>query len=506
MSEAHSEVNVSYWVNSTALIDRPRLEDRVEVDVAIVGAGIVGLSAARILTRAGKRVAVVEMDRVGRGVTGYTTAKVTSGHGVIYHEIESKHGLDKARAYASANGWALREIVRWIDEDAIDCDFDRRSNYVYCENETGLGTLKKEAEATRRAGLQTSLVVDIDLPFAVAGALRLDNQAQFHPRRYLLGLADKLESEGTRLFEESRVVDVRDEDRCLVQTSEGQVVADHVILATHYPFLDRGLFFPRVHPKRSYAVVGPIDPVSAPSGMYISIDQPTRTIRTIPDGERTLLLVGGNGHPAGQRLDTQECYRDLERWALDRFGITDITHRWSTHDGVTIDGLPYAGTARRSSERIYTATGFGKWGLTNGTVAASIICDAILGRPNPFASLFDQHRLTLAASAEKFLVENAKIAQHFVGDRIKHPQGRAATDLGRGEAAVVGVGAGQVAAYRDEAGELHGVSATCTHLGCIVSWNSAEKSWDCPCHGSRFDYEGRVLHGPATKDLEPKNL
>jgi nitrite reductase/ring-hydroxylating ferredoxin subunit len=217
--------------------------------------------------------------------------------------------------------------------------------------------------------------------------------------------------------------------------------------------------------------------------------------------------VGGNGHPAGQKLDTLECYRDLERWASDRFGIADITHRWSTHDGVTIDGLPYAGTARRSSKRIYTATGFGKWGLTNGTVAASVICDAILGRPNQFASVFDPHRLTLSASAPKFLVENVKIAQHFVGDRINHPQGAAAvTDLGHGEAAVVGFGAGQVAAYRDEAGELHGVSATCTHLGCIVSWNAAEKSWDCPCHGSRFDYEGRVLHGPATKDLEPKEL
>lgn len=506
MSEAHSTINVSYWVDSTSTPNRPPLEGRVEVDVAIVGAGIVGLTAARILKRAGRSVAVLEMDRVTRGVTGYTTAKVTSGHGLIYQQIEGSHGIDKARAYATANQGALEQIARWIEEDGIECDFERRSNYVYAESSQKLASIEKEVDAAKRAGLAAEYVADVDLPYATAGAVRLDNQAQFHPRKYLSYFADEIPGDGSHLFEQSRVSAVSQSKGCSVLTDGGEIVAEHVILATHYPFWDRGLFFPRVHPKRSYAIAGPIEPGAAPSGMYISIDDPTRTIRTIPDGDRTLLMVGGNGHAVGQKYDTENDYKDLEHWMAERFGVKEVTHRWSTQDGVTVDLLPYAGTARRSTDRVYTATGFGKWGLTNGTAAALVISDAVLGRVNDFASLFDPHRVTVTASAFKFAKENAKVAAHFFGDRIKHPQQRPFDDLGAGEASVQRIGLTQVAAYRDGDGNLHALSATCTHLGCIVAWNPAEESWDCPCHGSRFDYEGRVLHGPACHDLERIDL
>lgn len=212
------------------------------------------------------------------------------------------------------------------------------------------------------------------------------------------------------------------------------------------------------------------------------------------------------GHATGQKYDTENAYLDLERWMAERFGISEVTHRWSTHDGVTVDLIPYAGTARRGSTHVYTATGFGKWGMTNGTAAALVISDQILGRDNPFVSLFDPHRMTMRASASKLATESAKVARHWFGDRIKHPQGGAFADLAPGEAAVKRVGLGPVAGYRDDDGKLHTVSAVCTHLHCIVTWNGAEKSWDCPCHGSRFDTDGRVLHGPACKDLEKKRL
>jgi Rieske Fe-S protein len=351
-----------------------------------------------------------------------------------------------------------------------------------------------------------SLVTDTDLPYEIEVAVRLDNQAQFHPRKYLLHFAQEIVGDGSAIFENSRVIDVSEGDRCEVQTDSGRVLASHVILATHYLFWDRGLLFPRVHPKRSYTIAGPLNGATAPEGMYIRVDQPTRTIRTIPDGDRTLLMVGGNGHATGQKYDTENEYKDLERWMTDRFGIKEVTHSWSTHDGVTVDLLPYAGTARRGTDRIYTATGFGKWGMTNGTAAAMVISDAILGRTNEFSSLFDPHRVTVKASAGKFATENAKVARHWFGDRVKHPQGGAFDDLEPGHAALKHVGLGQVAGYRDDEGTLHAVSATCTHLGCIVTWNGAEKSWDCPCHGSRFDTEGRVLHGPAIKDLEQKEV
>jgi glycine/D-amino acid oxidase-like deaminating enzyme/nitrite reductase/ring-hydroxylating ferredoxin subunit len=501
MSEAHSTTNVSYWVDSTAAPERPRLEGSVEVDVAIVGAGIVGLTAARLLKRSGKTVAVVEMDRIVRGVTGYTTAKITSGHSTIYQRLESTHGQDVARSYATVNQLALKQMAGWIEEDGIACDFQRRPNFVYSEATEQESSIEMEAAAARRAGLKVSLVTETDLPYAIAAAVRLEDQAQFHPRKYLLHFARDVDGDGSHIFENSRVVDVSEGKLCEVKTERGRILARHVILATHYPFWDRGLLFPRVHPKRSYAIAGPLEASPAPDGMYISVDEPTRSIRTIPDGDRTLLMVGGNGHGAGQKQDTGHEYEDLERWMSARFGISEVSHRWSTQDGITVDMLPYAGTARRGSDRVYTATGFGKWGMTNGTAAAMVISDAILGLTNEFSSLFDPHRLTVKASATKFVSENVKVARHWLGDRVLHPQGASFDDLEPGQAAVKGVGLHQVAGYRDEAGALHAVSATCTHLGCIVAWNEAEKSWDCPCHGSRFDPDGRVLHGPAVKDL-----
>jgi glycine/D-amino acid oxidase-like deaminating enzyme/nitrite reductase/ring-hydroxylating ferredoxin subunit len=504
VSEAHFTTNISYWVDSTTIPEQPSLEGTVEVEVAIVGAGIVGLTAARLLKRSGKTVAVIEMDRMVRGVTGYTTAKITAGHGLIYQQLERMHGEEAARAYAMANQDALEKMSCWIEEEAIACDFERRPNFVYTERSESKSSIQKEAEAARRAGLDVTLVTDTDLPFEIVAAVRLDNQAQFHPRKYLLHFGRDIIGDGSHIFENSRVVDISEGDRCVVKTGAGTVIANHVVLATHYPFWDRGLLFPRVHPKSSYVIAGPIGDVSAPDGMYISVDQPTRSVRTIRGTDRTLLMVGGNGHGTGQNYETRNEYKDLERWMSDRFDVSQVTHRWSTHDGVAVDLLPYVGTARRGTDRIYTATGFGKWGMTNGTAAAIVISDAILGIPNEFASLFDPHRLTIRASASKLTSENTKVAWHWLGDRIKHPQEGVFEDLKPGQAAVKGVAPGQVAGYRDEVGRLHTISATCTHLGCIVAWNEAEKSWDCPCHGSRFDPDGRVLHGPAVRDLQQR--
>lgn len=506
MGEAHSEVNVSYWIDSTHSTAHPVLQGQVEVDVAIVGGGIVGLTAAWALKRAGKTVAVIEMDRLARGVSGYTTAKVTSGHNLIYSELERKHGAQAAASYARANQLALENIASLVEANNIDCDFSRRSNYVYCESLDEVDPIRQEVEAAARAGLNVSYVADLDLPYPVAGAIRLDHQAQFHPRKYLLALAIAVDGDGSYIFENSRVTDIREAEPCEVSTAHGKVAARDVVMATHYPLLDRGFFFPRVHPKRSYALAALIDSSTAPEGMYISTDSPTRSIRTTPDGERLLLLVGGNGHAVGQKYDTDQDYEDLESWTKQRFGIDEVTHRWSTQDGATVDMLPYAGTARRSSEHVYTATGFGKWGMTNGTAGALVVSDAILGKENEFAASFDPHRATVKASAKKLITENSKIARHWFGDRVAHPQRRPFDDLQPGEAAVKRVGVSQVAGYRDEEGELHAVSAVCTHLACIVAFNPAETSWDCPCHGSRFDTDGRVLHGPATEDLEKKQV
>jgi glycine/D-amino acid oxidase-like deaminating enzyme/nitrite reductase/ring-hydroxylating ferredoxin subunit len=494
-------LNVSYWIASTPASNFPALDRDIEVDVAVVGGGIVGVTAALLLARRDRHVALIEMDRVARGTSGYTTAKLTAGHNAIYQTLERDHGLDRSKLYAEANQEGLALIARWVEEEDIECDFERKANYVYVESESEAGLMKNEDEACQRAGLQSDFVTEVSLPYPIAGAVRLRDQAQFHPRKYLLGLVDRLVDEGGVVFENTRAISLDEGSPCSVTTSGGVVSARQVVVATHYPFVDRALLFPRVHPKRSYAIAGPVDGSLLPEGMFISADQPTRSLRTIVDGGRTLLLVGGEGHGVGQSSDSKVCYRKLEEWAGEHFGMDEVEYRWSAQDGASVDRLPYIGTYM-STDDVFIATGFGKWGLTNGTIGAQLIADQITGVPNRFTALFDPNRIPLKASAQRLIIENAKVARHFLGDRIRHPQRRFLEDLAPGQAGVEDRSIKPVAAYRDEAGILHRMSAVCTHLGCVVTWNTAERSWDCPCHGSRYDIDGRVIQGPAVRDLE----
>lgn len=495
-------INRSVWVATTDTRTFPALETEIDVDVAIAGAGIVGVTTALLLKRAGLRVALLDMDRVGHGVTGYTTAKVSATQGLKYQQIESSHGQDTARVYAKANQRGLELILDIVDQEGIDCDLERKANYVYVEQSSERSSIEKEVEASRRAGLTTELVTETSLPFPVVAALRHPDQAQFHPLKYLAALVDLIDGDGSFVFENSRVTGVKEDTRCRFETDVGPgVVCDYAVIATNYPFTDRSLMFARVHPSRSYAIAGPVPADVMPDGMFISGEQPTRSVRTIPENGRTLLMVGGEGHKVGRDYDTRERYATLRSWASERFGMEEFPYEWSSQDGSTIDQLPYAGTYRRSSDRVFTATGFSKWGFTNGSVASEIIADAILARPNAFAATYDPHRVTLSASAKKAVMENSEVAMHWTRDRIAHPQRGEVETLALGEAAVMGGPLGPVGVHRDDEGNLHCVSAVCTHLACTVTWNTAERSWDCPCHGSRFDFKGRVLQGPAVKDL-----
>ncbi len=495
----------SIWTATSDLPSFPVLDEDVDVDVAVAGAGIVGVTTALLLKRAGLRVALIEMDRIGHGVTGYTTAKVTSGHNLIYKKIESSHGPETSRAYARANQRGLELVLQIVEEERIDCDLERKANYVYAGRPKESDSVRDEVEAARRAGLTVELVSETTLPYPIAAAVRLDDQAQFHPLKYLGRLVDLVAGDGSYVFEKTRAISVEEGSRCRLGTDSGATVhCDYAVVATNYPFTDRSLMFPRVHPARSYAVAGPVAEKLLPEGMFISSHEPTRSIRTIKENGRTLLMVGGEGHPVGRDYDTEQRYEALQEWARERFGMDEFPYHWSAQDGKSVDELPYVGTYRRSSHRVFIATGFAKWGLTNGTVASEMIVDAIRSKPNPFLTTFDPHRITPKASATRAVSENAAVALHWTRDRIAHRQSGSVSQLEPGEAAVVGGPLNPVAVHRDDEGKIHSVSAVCTHLACIVTWNTAERSWDCPCHGSRFDIDGRVVQGPATKDLDPK--
>ena len=496
----------SYWIASAAGGGFPSLSGSVSVDVAVVGAGITGLTAATLLKQAGKSVAVVESKQIARGTTGYTTAKVTAGHRLVYKNLLKKFGEDGARLYAESQQAALERVGALIEERAIECDFRRRAHYVYAESDSDVSELEDEVEAERKVGLAASFVQETTLPFRVAGALRLDDQAEFHPRKYLLPLAEALPGDGSELFEETRVLDVEEGSPCVVHTDRGRITAQDVIIATSLPILDRGLFFAKAHPYRSYALALPIGREHAPEGMFINSGGSTRSIRTTPDGDRMLLILNGNGHKTGEEPENEQRYRQLHDFARSNLGLDEVAYRWSTQDFFTLDQVPYIGRLRRRSQHLFVATGFNGWGMTGGTVAAMILSDLILGTDNPWAQLYDAHRLKVRGGTSMFVKENAKVARHWVGDGLARGDAERIEDVAAGEGAIVRVRTERVAVYRDEDGSLHTLSPVCTHLACHVSWNRAEKTWDCPCHGSRFSADGGVIQGPAVKDLKKLNL
>jgi glycine/D-amino acid oxidase-like deaminating enzyme/nitrite reductase/ring-hydroxylating ferredoxin subunit len=498
--------NPSFWLETAPDTDYPALDGELAVDVCVIGGGIVGLTAATLLRRAGKTVCVLEAKRIVRGTTGYTTAKVTGGHGVIYSDLEQNFGAEGARVYAESNQAALERVVRFVDEDGIDCDFERKANYVYAESQEDVTKVEREVEAARRAGLDVSFTTETSLPYEVAGAARLENQAQFHPRRYLLALAATIPGEGSHVFEETAAQDVRHGDPCRVETDRGVVRATDVIVATHIPFGDSGLFFVKAHPHRSYAVVAPIDEAAAPDGMFINAGVPTRSVRTIRDGARLLVQVGGEGHKPGDEDDTTRRYRTLEGFLAEHWPQAGpVEYRWSTQDYMSVDRLPYIGRLRRTSPHVLTATGFSKWGMTGGTLAAMLLSDRILGRENPWADLYDAKRVRPKPALKRFVTGNASVARHFFADRLR-AEDVEVESLGPGEGAVVRRGVRKRAVYRDEAGALHVLSPVCRHLYCHVAWNTAERTWDCPCHGSRYSGEGQVIQGPTVKPLKRVDL
>jgi glycine/D-amino acid oxidase-like deaminating enzyme/nitrite reductase/ring-hydroxylating ferredoxin subunit len=475
--------------------ERPALDGSTAVDVCVVGAGITGLTTAYLLQEAGASVCVVERDRVSTGVTGYTTGKVTSLHRLIYADLEDRLGTEGAAVYAAANEAGVGLVAQIAETRGIQCDVERLPALTYAEGREHVGAIEREVAAAHRAGLRVSYVTDTDLPYEISAAVRLDEQLHFHPRKYCQGLAEAL----TSVYERTEATGVDEEQEgCVVRTESGEVRAGHVVLATQLPFVDRGLYFSKAHPARSYAIAGRVD--RPPRGMYISADAPTRSVRPHFSDAGSWLIVGGEGHRVGEEDDTESCYARLVDWARERFGM-EAELRWSAQDYMPADDVPFIGRATHRSNRLWVATGFKKWGLSTGSFAGLLLRDLIAGRGNPWADVFDSTRSELRRAPFTLMRDNLDVAKHAIGDRIADLRPRRVDELGPGEGDIVRGADGVVAAYRDEDGSLHQVSPVCTHLGCHVRFNTAERSWDCPCHGSRFTIDGEVLQGPAVEPL-----
>ncbi|MFC5075818.1 FAD-dependent oxidoreductase [Kitasatospora cinereorecta] len=498
----------SYWMATTPGTQWPTLDTDTTADVVVIGAGMAGLSTAWELTRIGRDVVVLEADRVAAGVSGYTTAKLTAAHSLIYERLRRTRGKAGARQYAHSQQAAVERVASVADELGIGCDFERTSALTFTTDPHRRGTFEAEAEAAAEAGLDAGFVTETDLPFSVPAAVRVARQAQFHPRKYLLALAEDITTRGGVIHERTRVTGLSEGSPCKVTTERGvTVTAKDVVVATHYPVFDRALHFARLSPRRELVVAAPLPASEAPEHMYITDDMGKRSVRTAPlDEGRRLLIVTGESFTPGTG-DTRERFLRLDGWMHEHFPVGDTEYRWAAQDNDVSDGVPLVGPFHPGARHVYVATGFGGWGMSGGAMAGQLLASTLTGAEPEWAGLYDPRRLwsTIRGGAA-LLKQQAEVARHFVGDRLRTTHVDSVAEIAPGSGAVVRVEGRRCAVYRDKDGTAHAVSARCTHLGCLVAFNEAETAWECPCHGSRFGIDGEVLHGPALRPLPHRSV
>jgi len=488
----------SIWAATAALPSFTPLEQNIHVDVCIVGAGISGLTTAYVLARAGKRVAVLDDGPVAGGMTQMTTAHITNQLDDRYFELEKLHGREGARLAADSHTAAIDRIETIVRQESIDCDFARVDGYLFLAEGDRRDTLEHELEAAHRAGLRAVELLE-RAPFRsfdTGPCLRFPAQAQFHPLKYLSALAEAIHREGSRIFTDTHADQIEGGVPALVHAGKHVVTADAVVVATNVPVNDRVAIHTKQAPYMTYVVAARVPPGSVPTVLSWDTGDPYHYLRLYDD----LLIVGGEDHKTGQASDTPERYAQLEAWARARFPeMGQVELAWGGQVMETQDFLAFIGRNPMDHENVYVATGDSGMGITHGTIAGMLLSDLILGRTNPWEALYDPSRVTLRAAGD-FARENSNVALQYT-DWLTGGDVASADDVRPGSGAIVRRGLEKIAVYRDEQGQVHQCLAKCPHLGCLVHWNPAETTWDCPCHGSRFDRYGKVISGPANRDL-----
>jgi glycine/D-amino acid oxidase-like deaminating enzyme/nitrite reductase/ring-hydroxylating ferredoxin subunit len=491
-----------FWRANMELPSFPKLENDIEVDVSIVGGGIVGITAAYLLRKEGMKVALIDAGRVLTGTTGHTTAKITAQHGLIYHELIEHFGLEKARAYYEASMSALHFIHDTAARNQIECDFTHEDAYLYTNTDSYISKLEKEMKAYETLGIQGDYRDSIPIDIPVKAAVKMNAQGQFHPLKYLKKLLEECVKHGAQIFENTTAVDVDYGNEINVLTRNGhKMTCKQLVIASHYPFYDGlGFYFARMYPERSYLLA--VKPQKTFSGgMYLMVEKPTRSLRYTLYNNEKILLVGGERHKTGQGISTIQHYEALQKYTEQTFGINEFLYRWSAQDWTTLDKVPFIGRITSEKPNIYVATGFRKWGMSNGTAAALLISDLILERPNPYKELFTPSRFKADPSVKTLIRENADVAGHLLKGKWEFPV-RTVDDLQADEGSVIRVNGKRAGAYKDKNQNVYMVDTTCRHMGCEVEWNSGDRTWDCPCHGSRYSVTGEVLEGPAKHPLK----
>ena len=503
----NSGQSVSPWM--TEISPHPSLKKDTSADVCIVGAGISGMTTAYLLACEGVSVVVIDDGPIGGGETGRTTAHLSNALDDRYFEMESIHGEKGARLIAESHTEAIARVERIVSKERIDCDFERTNGYLFLRPEDDVELLERELAAAHRAGL-TSVKRLERAPGEVLNTgpcLLFPRQGQFHPLKYLVGLAGAIERDGGRIYSGMHATKVEGGTRARVETKQGPVItAGAVVVATNSPVNNIVAIHTKQAAYRTYVIGARVPRGSITRALYWDTGHPYHYIRlhtaesTAGKSGNDILIVGGEDHKTGQKDDAVQRHAALESWARERFPMIEaIEFRWSGQVMETIDGIAFIGRNPVDKSHIYVITGDSGMGMTHGTIGGILITDLVLRRKNPWETLYDPSRVSLRAVG-KFAKENINVAGQY-GDWVTAGEVSSPSEIPPGTGALVRRGLSKVAVYRDDDGMLHERSAVCTHLGCIVAWNSEEKSWDCPCHGSRFCIKGEVLNGPAVDDL-----
>ena len=533
----------SYWINSEKNKEKyNKVEKNIETDICIIGGGITGISTAYYLTKENLKVTVLDMGKIGFQTTGNSTAKITSQHGLFYKYLKDSKGEDFARLYYDANEDAIKNIKKIVEKEKIQCDLECQSAYVLAANREEVQKVKDEVEVVRGFGGHAEYLEreDIDKNLLILNplaAIRFKNQAQFNSYKYTIELAKICKNLGANIYENTKVVDVRDEkDYYYLETEDGyKIKAKYLVITTKYPIINiPGFYFMKMYQSTSYGISIPVKEKLF-DGMYITSTNPKVSLRMAKvdnniikdvvdgnienyakqdkenrkrvkekqnskkDNEYVLIVVGAD-HKTGEKTDLSNSYKKLENIAKQIYPEGKVEDYWNTEDCITLDKIPYIGKYSSMWENAYVATGFNKWGITTSNIAANIITDMIIGRKNRYEDIFISTRVEPVKNRQEVGNMLKETVSSLVLKKFELPESEQAS-LKNEEGKIIEIEGEKVGAYKDKEGRIYTIVPKCAHLGCELSWNNLEKTWDCPCHGSRYDYTGKMLYGPTVKDL-----
>ena len=482
------------------------LDEDFSTDICIIGAGIFGLTCAYYITKLGFNVTVLEKSDIASKTTGYTTGKITSQHGLFYDYLTNSYSRKFAKDYLDVNEEAIQNIKNIIDEENINCDFKYQNSYVYTTKKDELKFIKKEYNAVSDLGYNCELVTKTGLPFNIVGAICFKNQAEFHPIKYIAGLCECITARNGKIYTNTTAVDVKIKDSNYITYANGhEIKSKYVIIATHYPFINfPGFYFTKMYQSTSYLIA--VDTKKTLfKGMHISASVPTLSFRTALYNNKEVLLIGGMDHKTGLPSSYKDTYGKLEEIAKKYYPDSNILFRWNTRDCISLDKIPYIGTFSSCMPNMFVGTGFKKWGMTLSNVAANIIVDKICGNYNKYEYLFKSTRLKPIKNHDEFKNMIVQSTNSLLLDKFKKTQ-MSFDEIENNSGSIIEVNGEKVGIYKDKTGKIYAVNPICTHLGCLLSWNDIDKTWDCPCHGSRFNFDGTNLYDPAFKNLDVYDL